>query len=381
MADARSEYHETLVIGAGQAGLSVGYHLKRLGRPFLILDAQARVGDSWRQRWDSLRLFTPARYDGLDGMPYPAPPHYFPTKDEMADYLEGYARHFELPVHTGVRVDGLTRRAGRYIVTAGDQTFEADNVVVAMSDYQRPRAPSFAADLDPDIVQLHSFAYRNPGQLRDGPVLLVGAGNSAAELARELGPGHEVWMSGRDTGHIPFRIEGLFGRLLGVRFVVGFLFHRVLTVRTPFGRKLRPKVLHKGGPLIRVKPKDLARIGVRRVGRTTGVTDGKPVLEDGRVVDVTNVIWCTGFDAGFDWIDLPVLGPTEPRHRSGIVDREPGLYFVGLFFLHSMSSAMIHGVGRDAQRVAAAIAASTKAGRSASSADRPASPSVIRRAS
>jgi len=347
---------ETLVIGGGQAGLSVGYHLRRRGLPFLILDARDRIGDVWRERWDSLRLFTPARWDGLDGMPFPAPSHSFPTKGEMADYLEDYAARFELPVRTGVRVDGLTKRDGRFLVTAGERQFEADNVVVAMSDYQRPKVPSFAAELAPDVVQLHSFDYRNPGQLREGPVLLVGAGNSGSEIARELAPRHEVWMSGRDTGHIPFRIEGLAGRLIMVRLVIRFLFHRVLTVRTPIGRKVRPKVLHKGGPLIRVKPKDLLRAGVKRVGRTVGVKGGLPVLEDGRVLDVANVIWCTGFHAGFDWIDLPVHGPQEPRHRSGIVDDEPGLYFVGLFFLHSMSSAMIHGVGRDAERVVGDIA-------------------------
>jgi len=357
MTNARTpEYLETLVIGGGQAGLSVGYHLRRRGLPFLILDARDRIGDVWRQRWDSLRLFTPARYDGLDGMPFPASSHYFPTKDEMADYLEGYAHHFGLPVRTGVRVDGLTRRNGRFLVTAGERSFEADNVVVAMSDYQKPKVPAFAAELTPDVVQLHSFDYRNPGQLRDGPVLLVGAGNSGSEIARELAPWHEVWMSGRDTGHIPFRIEGLAGRLVGVRLVVRFLFHRVLTVRTPLGRKVRPKILHKGGPLIRVKPKDLLRAGVKRVGKTVGTKNGLPVLEDGRVLEVANVIWCTGFHPGFDWIDLPVHGPREPRHRSGIVDSEPGLYFVGLFFLHALSSAMIHGVGRDAQRVVKAIA-------------------------
>ncbi|MCG6988827.1 MAG: NAD(P)/FAD-dependent oxidoreductase [Gemmatimonadetes bacterium] len=381
MVDAHAECHETLIVGAGQAGLSVGYHLARLGRPFLILDAGNRIGDAWRERWDSLRLFTPARYDGLDGMPYPAPPHYFPTKDEMGDYLEAYAAHFQLPVRTDTRVDGLTRSGTRFVVTAGRRRFEAENVVVAMSDYQKPKVPPFARELDSRIVQLHSKAYRNPAQLRAGPVLLVGAGNSAAELAKELAPRHRVWMSGRDTGHIPFRIEGLAARLVMVRMVVRVLFHHLLTVRTPLGRRVRRKILHKGGPLIRVKPKDLARAGVERVPRTAGVENGLPLLEDGRTLDAANVIWCTGFHPGFDWIDLPIQGPLEPRHRSGIVADEPGLYFVGLFFLHSLSSAMIHGVGRDARRVAEAVTARMKTGRPASSADRPASPTVLRVAS
>lgn len=347
----------TIVIGAGQAGLSVGYHLARRGLSFVILDARARVGDVWRDRWDSLRLFTPARYDGLDGMPFPAPVHYFPTKDEMADYLEGYARRFELPVRTGVRVDGLTRRDGRFLVTAGERRFEADNVVVAMSTYQEPRIPTLASELDRDIVQLHSSEYRHPGQLRPGGVLLVGAGNSGAEIALELAPSHPVWMSGRDTGHVPFRIEGRASRLFLARFVFRVILHRVLSVRSPIGRKVRPAMLTRGGPLIRVKPNDLARAGVRRVPRVAGVRDGQPMLEDGQVIPVANVIWCTGFDPGFSWIHLPVLGAHEPLHERGVVPSQPGLYFVGLHFLRALSSGMIHGVGRDAAYVVRHIAA------------------------
>jgi putative flavoprotein involved in K+ transport len=346
----------TIVIGGGQAGLSVGYHLKRRGEPFLILDAHDRVGDAWRGRWDSLRLFTPAKFDGLDGMPFPAPPNSFPTKDEMGDYLESYARRFELPVLTGKRVTRLSRDNGRFTIDADDR-FEADNVVVAMANYQRPWVPPFAGDLDPRIVQLHSIDYRSPEQLQEGAVLLVGGGNTGSELAMELAPRHTVWMSGRDTGHLPFRIAGLAGRVLLVRLVLRFVFHRVLTVNTPMGRKARPRVVHKGGPLIRVMPEDLERAGVQRVPKTARIENGRPVLEDGRVLDVANVIWCTGFRPGFDWIDLPVIEGRDPLHRSGVVEKQPGLYFVGLHFLHAMSSVMIHGVGRDAHRIAAAIAA------------------------
>jgi putative flavoprotein involved in K+ transport len=324
----------------------------------VILDANARIGNSWRNRWDSLRLFTPARYDGLAGMPFPAQAHAFPTKEEMADYLEAYAARFELPVRSGVRVDGLSKRGSRFLITAGDQAFEADNVVVAMSNYQKPVVPAFAAQLHPEIVQLHSREYRSPSQLQAGPVLVVGAGNSGADVALEVAKSHPTWMSGRDVGHIPFRIGGLAARLFLVKFVLRFLFHRVLTVGTPLGRKVRPKVLSQGGPLIRVKPQDLAAAGVIRVPRTAGVQGGLPVLEDGRVLDVTNVVWCTGFQPGFSWINLPVLGAgaDEPRHERGLVPGEPGLYFVGLAFLYSLSSIMIHGVGRDAERIATAIA-------------------------
>jgi len=351
-----AEQFETIVIGAGQAGLSVGYHLSRLGRPFVILEARAHVGDVWRERWDSLRLFTPARFDGLDGMAFPSPGHSFPTKDEMADYLAAYADWFELPVRTGVRVDSLSRPGDRFLVRAGERRFEAENVVVAMADYQEPKVPAFASELDPAIVQLHSFDYRSPGQLRDGAVLIVGAGNSGAEIAREIAPEHEVWLSGRDTGQIPFRLENAPGRVLLNQVLLRGLFHRVFSVRTPVGRKLRSAIGHHGGPLIRVKSRDLENAGVTRVPKTAGVNDGRPVLDDGRVLDVTNVIWCTGFRPGFDWIDLPVFRDGGPAHQSGIVEEEPGLYFVGLFFLHALSSAMIHGVGRDARRVAAAIA-------------------------
>jgi len=348
----------TIVIGGGQAGLSTGYHLQRMGVPFVILDACDRVGDVWRQRWDSLRLFTPARYAGLDGMPFPAPPHSFPTKDEMADFLESYARTFSLPVRSGVRVDRLSRQGTGFLVVAGDRRFEADSVVVAMSHYQRPRVPPFAAQLEPGIVQLQSSEYRSPGQLKPGGVLVVGAGNSGAEIAIELAASHETWLAGRDTGHVPFRIDGFAARVLLVRLVLRVLFHRILTVATPIGRALRPKVLHVGGPLIRVKPADFSSARIERVSRVAGVRNGRPVLEDGRVLDVANVIWCTGFHPGFSWIDLPVFGPDgEPQHERGVVPGQPGLYFVGLHFLYAFSSTMIHGVGRDAARLAGAVAA------------------------
>ena len=357
------ERFKVIVIGAGQSGLSVGYHLACQGIPFVILDANARIGDSWRNRWDSLRLFSPAGYDGLDGMRFPGSAHAFPSKDEMAVFLEAYAAKFALPVRNGVKVDSLTRQEGRYIVTAGDKRFEAEHVVVAMGSFQRPRVPSFAGELDSSIVQLHSSAYRNPSQLRNGGVLIVGAGNSGSEIARELAlHGHRIWMSGRDTGHVPFRIEGFLGQHLLIHLVIGFIFYRVLTTSTLIGRKARPKVISQGGPLVRVKPKDLIALGVERVPRTTAVTNGLPVLADGRILDVTNVIWCTGYQPGFSWIQLPKIGDTyEPAHDRGVVAGEPGLYFVGLEFLYSMASGMVQGVGRDARHIANQIASRVNA--------------------
>jgi putative flavoprotein involved in K+ transport len=278
----------------------------------------------------------------------------------MADYLEDYAARFQLPVRTGVRVDCLSKRGDRYLLTAGDLRFEAENVVVAMSNWQKPRVPAFARKLDPGIAQLHSSEYRNPSQLRDGGVLVVGAGNSGAEIALDVAGGHATWLSGRDTGRVPFRIGSLAYRLILARLVGRVLFHRVLTVNTPIGRKLRPKLLSKGQPLVRVKPEDLAAAGVERVPRTVGVQDGLPVLEGGRALDVANVIWCTGFHPGFSWIDLPIFGEQGPQHERGVVPGEPGLYFVGLTFLFAASSSMIHGVGRDAEYVVRDIAARTK---------------------
>jgi putative flavoprotein involved in K+ transport len=226
-----------------------------------------------------------------------------------------------------------------------------------MASYQVPRVPSFARELSSSIVQIHSRDYRNPSQLQDGPVLIVGAGNSGAEIAAEVSRSHETFVAGRDTGHVPFRMGSLTSRAL-LPFLFRVVFHRVLTIRTPLGRKLRPRMVMHGGPLIRVKPKDLAAAGVRRVPRVASTSNGLPLLDDGRVLDVKNVIWCTGFTPGFSWIDLPVVGADdEPAHEGGIVQGEPGLYFVGLHFLYAFSSTMIHGIARDAERVATAIAA------------------------
>ena len=357
----QTERINTVVIGGGQAGLSVGYHLKKRGVPFVILDASPRIGDVWRNRWDSLRLFTPAKFSSLDGMPLPADPNAFVTKDEMGDYLEAYARQFALPVRCGVRVERLSRLGDRLLVVAGGQQFDADNVVVAMANYQRPRVPAFARELNPRIVQLHSLDYRNPAQLQPGGVLIVGAGNSGAEIALDVARTHETWVAGRDTGHVPFRIDSLAARLFLIRLVLRVVFHRLLKVTTPMGRRARAKLLHAGGALVRTKPHQLVAAGVKRVPRVTGVKGGLPVLDDGRVLDVANIIWCTGFHPGFSWIDLPIFGADgEPEHELGVVAAEPGLYFVGLHFLSAMSSVMIHGVGRDAARIADRIGATQR---------------------
>jgi putative flavoprotein involved in K+ transport len=364
-----AEQFETVIIGGGQAGLSVGYHLARQGRRFVILDANQRIGDPWRTRWDSLRLFTPARYNGLPGWAFPASVWSFPGKDEVADYLEAYAARFDLPVRTGVRVDRLSREGERYVVSAGKNRLEADHVVVAAGAYQRPRIPAFATELDPGILQLHSSRYRSPSQLREGGVLVVGAANSGAEIALEVSREHPTWLSGRHPGQEPFRPgSNSWDRLLIP--VVWFMATHVLTVKTPMGRAVRRKFQIGGGrhsrglPLARIRPKDLTAAGIQRVPRTTVTRGGRPVLEDGRDLEVANVIWCTGSEPDFDWIDIPVL--TEdggPVHDRGVVASEPGLYFVGLVFQYALASSLVGGVGRDAKHIAEDIAARELNGR------------------
>jgi len=355
---AEPERINTVIIGAGQAGLSVGYHLAKRRREFVILERHARIGDSWRTRWDSLRLFTPARFDGLVGMPFPAPADSFPTKEEMGNYLEDYAAHFRLPVRTGVSVERVWREGDRFMVLAADHLIEAENIVIAMASYQAPRIPELASSLSSDIMQMHSVDYRNLAQLREGGVLIVGAGNSGAEIGLETArAGMTTYISGRTTGEVPFSLESAVARHVLAPIVFRFIFHRVLTVATPIGRRVRPKMLSKGAPLIRTKERNLLAAGATRVPRTVGVRDGLPLLEDGRALDVANVIWCTGFHPGLSWLDLPIFDEMgEPRQDRGIATGEPGLFFVGQHFQYAMSSTMIHGVGRDAEFIARAVA-------------------------
>ena len=354
-AESAVEHFETIVVGGGQAGLSLGYYLKRLGRPFVILDANERIGGSWRTRtWDSLRLFTPARYNGLPGWPFPAPGWSYPTARETADYLEAYAGRFELPVRTGTRVERVTKTDGRFVIEAGRQRLTADCVVFASGFYGTPNIPAFADQLDPRIVQMHSSEYRNLSQLQPGDVLLVGAGNSGADIAMDVSRTHHTWLSGPDKGQIPFRIEHPLRRV--VVPMLWFLAGRVLTVKTPLGRKARPHVLAHGAPRIRVKSKDLDAAGVEQVPRAVGVENGLPVLEDGRILDVANVIWCTGFRQDYSWLDVPVFDRDgAPDHERGVAS-EPGLYFLGLDFLYSFASENVGGVYRDAKHIARHIA-------------------------
>lgn len=344
-----AEYIETVIIGGGQAGLTSGYELRRRGRDFVILDASPRVGDAWRHRWDSLRLFTPRRVCALPGLKFPGHQGVAPYKDEMADYLERYAVVHELPIRHNVRVERLSERDdGKFLVQTAAGDLSASNVIVATGSYSAPKTPGFASELDAHVVQLHAESYKNPSQLQPGGVLLVGAGNSGADICLDVVGLHPTWLAGPDVSHIPPDIDRWFARNVVVR-IVRFAQRNVMCLANPIGRKAAPKLRYRAVPLIRQKPKWIAKAGVLRVGRVVGVHDGLPQLEDGQVLDVTNVIWCTGYHHNFPWIELPGMDAEGvPLHKRGVSTDVPGLYFVGLPFQYSLASPSLFGMARDA---------------------------------
>ncbi len=362
-----SERLDTIVIGGGQAGLAAGYHLRQRGKPFVILDAADRVGGSWLNRWDSLTLFTPSIRDNLPGLPLGGEYH-FPTKDAMVEYFERYVATFDLPVRLGVAVDGLFREETGYRVTAGAQAFDADHVILATGAHRVPRTPAFAADLSNGITQLHSADYRNPRQLAPGRVLLVGAGNSGAEIAMDIASTHQVLMAGRKVGEIPIDTRGRQGRIMFP--LIWWVWEHVLTERSRPGRKVQAEaVLGHGEPWIRQKEKDLEKAGVRRVSRIVGSVDGRPQTEDGGVLEVANVVWCTGFEKGFGWIDLPGLDSSgRLACERGAVTGQPGLFVLGQEFQYMFNSHTVGGVGKDAEAVVALLP------------NRPANRDLVRRA-
>jgi putative flavoprotein involved in K+ transport len=345
-----------VVIGAGQAGLATAHHLGRAGIGCVVLERHHRVGDQWRRRYASLRLNTPARHDALPGLRFPGSPRAFPTGRELADYHEAYVRHAGLDVECGVSVTAVEPAAeGRWTVRTTRGAYDAAAVVVATGGETHPKVPDLAERLDPAIRQLHSSQYRDPGQLLPGPVLVVGLGQSGADIALELArAGHEVTTSGRVRAEVPVPIEGVRGRL--VFPVLWFAWNHVLTERTPVGRRVK-RGIRSGAvtaPLLRVKRRDLDAAGVRRTeARTVEVVDGKPVLADGTVLDVANVVWCTGYRQDFSVVRADVVGEDGwPRDRGGVVPGQPGLYFMGLLFQRGFYSMLVGGAGRDARYVA-----------------------------
>jgi putative flavoprotein involved in K+ transport len=285
--------------------------------------------------------------------------HAYPTGPQFADYLETYADRFGLRVDNGVRIERLeqpTVEGQPFVAIAPDRRYEAGQVIVATGAFQRPKVPAFARQFDPSIKQLHSSQYRNPAQLADGPVLVVGLSHSGADLAHEIVETHPVILSGRAHGQLPVPLESRRGRL-GFRVYAAFFWH-IATLDTPIGRRMQNEVKTKGGPLIRWRKPELKAAGVELAeARTTGAKDGKPQLADGRVLDVANVVWCTGFATDYSWI-RPSIKLDEfgwPVQYRGVAPT-PGLYFLGVLFQYSFTSMLIIGAGRDAAYVVDRIA-------------------------
>jgi putative flavoprotein involved in K+ transport len=322
----------TVVVGAGQTGLSTTYHLTRTGHRCVVLDENERVGDHWRRRYDSLRLNTPARWDGLPGQRFDAPGLSFPSGADMGDHLERYAESHGLDIRHGVSVSRIDRLDdGGYRVTSDDGVLLADHVVVATGGEHHPKVPDLAGRLDPGIRQLHSSDYHNPDQLLPGPVLVVGISQSGADLALEVAQaGHQTYVSGKVKAEIPVDIPSVKAAIGAP--VLWFVANHVLTLRTKAGRRMQQEVRAGGAPLVRVKRRHLEAAGVQMYdARTIDEIDGKPVLEDGTVLDVANVLWCTGFRQDFSLIHPSVTGEDGwPRDEGGVVPEAPGLYFVGL---------------------------------------------------
>ncbi|HEX6127860.1 MAG TPA: FAD-dependent oxidoreductase [Candidatus Limnocylindria bacterium] len=363
MEDSATRRHAVVVIGAGQTGLAAAYHLARRGFDFVVLEASERVGDVWRNRYDSLLLYSPAPGNALPGLRFPLPRNAFPTGRQMGDYLEAYAKHHRFPLQTGVRVRGLRARDGRdaagFEIATSAGLLIADQVIVATGAFQRPRVPEFAGQLDPGIRQLHSADYRGPRQLAEGPVLVVGLSHSGADIAHEVAlAGHPTILSGKAHGQLPFPIDSRRGRYVAWP-MLRFLGSNLLNLSTPIGRRAARKVRRGGGLLLRIRRPELEAAGVDlRPERTVRVENGKPVLEDGSVLEVRNVVWCTGFSRDYRWIEPSVTGPDGwPRQHRGVVQDLPGLYILGIPFLYAFTSMLVTGADRDARYVVERAAA------------------------
>ncbi len=333
------ERSEVIVVGGGQAGLVAGYHLSRAQVPFLILDASSRVGEPWRRRWDSLLLFTVARYSSLPGLPFPGDPEHFPGKDEVADYLETYARTLAQPVRLDTPVTGLERSDGSYRLDTAAGAYAARQIIVATGAYQQPYVPAIARKLDDDVIQLHGAEYRNAGQISGESVLVVGASNSGAGIAADLADGRRVHLShGRKLRHMPRRILGKslhwWGDKSGL-IAAPFDSWRGRTQRNDF--------------LVGTSLRQLARRhGIEVVGRAVDAAGRTVRFEDGREVEVDAVVWATGYRSDYSWIKLAVFDEQgEPVHRRGVTDC-PGLYFLGMPTQYSRGSSLIYWVKDDA---------------------------------
>ncbi len=341
-----------LVVGAGQAGLAPGRHLTGRGVNFLLLDAGPQIGHAWRCRWDSLRLFSPAQYDALSGLPFPAPADTHPSKDDVADYLAGYAAHFALPVRLNCPVLRLHRDAdGTFAATTPASTLSAKQVVVATGALHSPHVPAIAARLDPGVPQLHSAEYRNPAQLPGaGRVLVVGAANSGLQIAAELGAVQPVSVAvGSRPTELPQRIAGrdVFFWLTGSGFFT-------VPAHTRIARRLR----ERGDLVIGTRSRRLRRRGVDFRPRLTGLTGRTATFADGSTLAVDAVVWATGYRPDHSWLHVPgvIDGAGTVRHEAGVTG-VPGLYFLGLPWQSCRGSALLGFVGADAATLSARMAA------------------------
>jgi len=335
-----TQHTEVVVVGGGQAGLTAGYYLKQAAVPFVILDASPRGGQSWRERWDSLELFTPAGYSALPGLAFPGHPDHYPGKDEVADYLESYASRFELPVRRGARVSSLQRTNGGYRLVTDSEIFEAPQVIVATGAYQRPYTPPIANDLSDKVTQLHSAVYRNPEEVPAGAVLVVGSANSGAQIARELAVSHRVYLSrGTKIPSLPLRLLGKDLHWYGDKLAL-----ITAPLDTWRGRTQR------GDLLIGTSPRQLRRRhGVELHARAVGAHGRSVQFADDRSIDISAVVWATGYRSDYSWINVPVLDEHgTPRHRRGVTE-SAGLYLLGMSHQYSRGSSLIHWVRHDAE--------------------------------
>jgi putative flavoprotein involved in K+ transport len=344
-----SRRYEVVVVGAGQAGLAIGYFLARRGLHFLIVEADDSVGSAWRSRWESLTLFTPRRYDSLPGLVFPGDPEGYPTRTETIAYLDQYAAKFELPIQLDSKVQALTRAAGRYLLALDEETIEAAQVVVATGPFQAPLVPPFAKGLAPEVVQMHSTGYRNPGSVPGRTVLVVGGGNTGFQIAAELAASHDVHLS------VGSRQKPLPQRLLGRDLFwwlgkTGLLYK---TVDSRLGRRLRDR----GDVLIGSSPRALEKLGVTMRPRATAVAGRTITFADGTKLEADAVIWATGYQSDHSWIKLPLTDVDgRLQHTRGVSD-QPGLYFLGLQWQHTRGSALLGWVKDDAEYLAAQVAA------------------------
>jgi putative flavoprotein involved in K+ transport len=346
-----AEEYDVIVIGAGQAGLAMGYYLQQLPLSFLLLDSQQRVGDSWRNRYDSLVLFTPRRYSQLPGYLFPGEPDGLPDKDEVADYLERYAAFFRLPIQHSTTVRKLEKIADGFRVAADGKEYLARQVVIATGPFQQPSLPAIGANASAEVRQIHTAAYKNASQLRDGPVLVVGAGNSGVQIAVELAAEREVILSvGQPRRFLPLSFLGKN---------IFWYFDKLGLLSADVSSKTGAWLSRRPDPIFGYKTalKALAKQGnIRLEGRTVHIAGRTVGFAGGGTAEVSNIIWASGFQPDYGWIDVPgVIGEGgKPLHARG-VSPVNGIFFLGLPWQRCRKSALIGGVGDDAQFIASMI--------------------------